>query len=66
MEKISVVGADMHPLYQFLTQKSKNGLEDNSVKWNFQKYLINENGRLDKIIPPQVVPIDETIMDWIK
>lgn len=66
MEKVSVKGGDMHPLYQFLTQKSRNGLEDNSVKWNFQKYLINENGRLDKIIPPQVVPIDESIMDWIK
>ncbi|TGD58055.1 glutathione peroxidase [Flavobacterium humi] len=66
MGKVSVKGADMDPLYQFLTQKSKNGLEDNTVKWNFQKYLINENGHLDKIIAPQVVPIDETIMDWIK
>ena len=65
MEKISVKGENMHPLYQFLTQKAKNGLEDNSVRWNFQKYLINENGHLDKIIPPQVLPIDQSIMDWI-
>ena len=65
MEKISVKGENMHPLYQFLTQKAKNGLEDNSVRWNFQKYLINENGHLDKIVPPQVVPIDQSIMDWI-
>ena len=65
MEKISVKGENMHPLYQFLTQKAKNGLEDNTVRWNFQKYLINENGHLDKIVPPQVVPIDQSIMDWI-
>ena len=65
MEKISVKGENMHPLYKFLTQKAKNGLEDNTVRWNFQKYLINENGHLDKIVPPQVVPIDQSIMDWI-
>lgn len=65
MEKISVKGDDMAPLYKFLTQKSLNGLEDNSVSWNFQKYLINESGHLDKIVPPQIVPIDETIINWI-
>ena len=66
MEKISVVGDDMHPLYQFLTQKAKNGLENNEVKWNFQKYLINEDGTLGKIIGPQTLPIDEEIVNWIK
>ncbi len=66
MEKISVKGDDMNPVYQFLTQKSKNGLEDNNVKWNFQKYLINEEGHLDKVLEPQIVPIDEVILNWIK
>ena len=42
MAKISVKGNDMHAVYQFLTQKAKNGLEDSEVQWNFQKYLINE------------------------
>ncbi|MEO8515316.1 MAG: glutathione peroxidase [Flavobacterium sp.] len=65
MEKISVKGDDMAPLYKFLTQKSLNGLEDNSVSWNFQKYLINESGHLDKIVPPQIVPIDEAVINWI-
>ncbi len=41
MSKISVKGDDMHPVYQFLTQKVKNGVEDSKVAWNFQKYLIN-------------------------
>ncbi|MEW5677074.1 glutathione peroxidase [Flavobacterium enshiense] len=66
MEKISVKGEDMHPLYQFLTEKSKNGLEDNHVEWNFQKYLINEEGQLENVISPRVLPDDKEITDWIK
>ncbi|WP_299890837.1 glutathione peroxidase [uncultured Lacinutrix sp.] len=45
-EKIDVKGGDIHPLYQWLTQKVKNGSKNSSVKWNFQKYLVNENGEL--------------------
>jgi glutathione peroxidase len=66
MEKITVKGDDIHPLYQFLTQKAKNGLEDNSVQWNFQKYLINEKGHLDRVVGPQTVPLDESVLNWIK
>src|SRR5512133_1845753 len=46
MEKISVKGDDMHPVYQWLTSKSKNGVKDSEVTWNFQKYLIDEKGNL--------------------
>lgn len=66
MEKISVKGDDMHPLYQFLTQKEKNGNQDSEVSWNFQKYLINEDGTLAKVISPQTLPNDEEIITWIK
>ena len=66
MDKISVKGDDMSPVYQFLTQKSKNGLEDSEVKWNFQKYLINEKGELEKVIDPKTLPTDASIIDWIK
>jgi glutathione peroxidase len=65
MSKISVKGKDMHELYQFLTEKAKNGLEDNEVKWNFQKYLIDENGKLVKVIKPTTLPNDQEIIDWI-
>lgn len=65
MEKVSVKGGDMCALYQFLNQKSKNGLQDSEVEWNFQKYLINEKGELEKVILPQVLPTDATIVDWI-
>ena len=66
MSKISVAGNDMDAVYQFLTQKAKNGLQDSEVEWNFQKYLINENGELDKVIAPRVSPTDASIVDWIK
>ncbi|HRG17603.1 MAG TPA: glutathione peroxidase [Flavobacterium lutivivi] len=66
MSKISVKGKDMHEVYQFLTQKSKNGLQDSEVAWNFQKYLIDENGELVKVIQPQTLPTDREIILWIE
>ena len=66
MDKISVKGKDMHPMYQFLTQKSKNGLQDSEVEWNFQKYLINENGELAKVVGPRILPTDAEITSWIE
>ena len=65
MSKISVKGSDKHPIYQFLTQKSKNGLQDSEVEWNFQKYLINEEGKLVKVLSPRVLPTDAAIVGWI-
>jgi glutathione peroxidase len=66
MSKISVKGSDMHEIYQFLTQKAKNGLEDSTVEWNFQKYLIDENGHLVDVISPRVLPNDSSITKWIE
>lgn len=66
MSKISVKGDDMAPLYQFLTQKSKNGFQDSEVEWNFQKYLINEQGELVKVISPKTLPTDPEIVNWVK
>ena len=66
MEKISVQGDDMHEVYQFLTQKSKNGSVDSKVEWNFQKYLIDENGHVEKVISPRTLPTDSEIIEWIE
>lgn len=66
MEKISVKGDDTHPLYQWLTQKELNGVEDNEVEWNFKKYLIDEEGKLVKSLHPTVGPMDEKIIEWIE
>ena len=66
MSKISVKGKDMHEVYQFLTQKEKNGLENSKVKWNFQKYLLNEKGELVKVVSPKTLPTDPVILNWIE
>lgn len=66
MNKITVKGKEMHPVYQFLTQKAKNGVADSEVEWNFQKYLLNEKGQLDMIISPRTSPVDEKIINWIE
>ncbi|MFN4150187.1 MAG: glutathione peroxidase, partial [Candidatus Sericytochromatia bacterium] len=66
IEKISVKGKNIHPVYQFLTKKSKNGIKDSSVKWNFQKYLVNENGELEKVISPKTQPDDRSITALIE
>jgi glutathione peroxidase len=66
MSKISVKGKDMHPLYQFLTQKSRNGLQDSEVEWNFQKYLINEKGQLEQVVSPRTSPSSPEVIRWIE
>lgn len=65
MSKISVKGKEMHPLYKFLTTKEANQHSDNEVAWNFQKYLINTEGKLEKVLSPREDPQSETIINWI-
>ena len=65
MSKIVVKGSNKHPIYQFLTEKSKNNYKDSRVTWNFQKYLINKEGRIEKIISPRTRPDSEEIVSWI-
>lgn len=65
MSKISVRGDDMHPLYQWLTQKSMNGKLDAEVTWNFQKFMVDENGSLVDFAPPRENPGSEKIVNWI-
>lgn len=66
MAKISVKGKDIHPLYKFLTTKSMNGFSDNDVKWNFQKYLIDEKGQLVKVLGSSTLPNDAAVIQWIE
>lgn len=62
MAKITVKGDNTHELYRWLTTKSENGVADSEVEWNFQKYLINEQGRLVKHYESAVTPLDEEIV----
>jgi glutathione peroxidase len=66
MSKISVKGKDMHPVYEFLTQEVKNGVVNSSVSWNFQKYLINPDGRLARVVSPRTQPDDPSVISWIE
>lgn len=65
MEKISVKGDSIHPIYKWLTQKSENGVINSKVKWNFQKYLIDENGFLVDVVSPIKKPNCRKIINWL-
>jgi glutathione peroxidase len=65
MSKVSVKGDDQHPLYKWLTSESENGLEDSKVTWNFQKYMIDEEGKLIGHFAPQTKPKSEKLLKWI-
>lgn len=62
LEKVNTKSDPIHPLYQFLTQRAKNGLIDNEVKWNFQKYILNETGFLTHVFDPQVEVFSNEIL----
>ena len=66
MSKISVKGKDIDPIYSWLTQKSENGKFDAEVSWNFQKFMINENGDLVDYSAPRESPLSEKIVNWIE
>ena len=63
MEKVSIANS---PVYQWLTQKSQNGVADAVVKWNFNKFLIDENGKFVKHLPSKAKPTDEEVTAWIE
>jgi glutathione peroxidase len=65
MQKISVKGDDIDPIYKWLTSKSMNGKMDAEVSWNFQKFMIDENGNFVDMASPRTKPSDEKIVKWI-
>lgn len=65
-EKIDVKGENQHPLYQWLTDKSKNGKSSSTVKWNFQKYLIGPDGSFIDYYYSITKPLSSKITDHLK
>ena len=65
-DKIDVKGDNAAPIYQWLTQKSKNGILDASISWNFNKFLIDENGKMMAYFPSNVKPDSESILSYLK
>lgn len=66
MAKVVVKGKGKHLLYQYLTEKAHNQIDDFDIEWNFQKFLINGNGTIDKVVSPRTLPNTPEIIDWIK
>lgn len=66
MQKLSVKGDDQHPIYSWLTNKSENGTMDSNVKWNFTKFMIDEEGKLVDVLSSMVKPDSDKITKWIE
>ncbi len=65
MDKISVKGKDQSPLYKWLTNKSENGIIDQKVTWNFQKFMVDEEGHLVDVVMPKESPMSDKIINWL-
>jgi glutathione peroxidase len=65
MAKVSIKGEDPHPVYHWLTSKEQNGVSDATVEWNFNKFLIDEQGRWVKHYGAKTEPLDDRILEWL-
>lgn len=63
--KVDILGPSPSPIYRWLTTKAENGFADSSVSWNFQKYLLDENGHLIAVFSPTTSPLDAGILELI-
>jgi len=58
-------GLNDNPIYQYLTEKELNGTADSKVTWNFQKYMINEDGSIAGVVEPSEDPYSDKVLDWL-
>lgn len=65
-EKLDVKGKNQHPIYQWLCDKTLNGVSDATVKWNFNKFLLDENGQWIAYFPSGTTPDSEEIARYLK
>ncbi|WP_026768902.1 glutathione peroxidase [Asinibacterium sp. OR53] len=64
--KVSVKGDDTAPIYKWLTSKDQNGVLDATIAWNFNKFLLDEDGKMIAYFPSKVKPDDEEILKYLK
>jgi glutathione peroxidase len=64
--RVDVTGEKMTPVYRYLTSQSENGVLDATIKWNFNKFLIDETGHVVAYYPSKVKPDDPLIINWIE
>ena len=65
-EKIDVKGKNQHPIYKWLTNKTENGVSNSTVKWNFQKYLVSEEGKFVDYYYSTTNPMNKKIIQHLK
>ena len=65
MSKITIKGENEHPIYKWLTNSDENGRLDAKVTWNFQKFMIDENGEVVDFVPPILGPQNKRIIEWL-
>ena len=63
-EKIKVKGEDKHPLYKWLCTKELNGKSNSTVKWNFQKYLVDKNGEFINYFFSTTKPLNKKVTSY--
>jgi glutathione peroxidase len=65
-DKVDVIGDNISPLFKYLTEEAnKLGVADPVIKWNFTKFLIDENGKLVAVFPSKVKPMDDQITKYL-
>ena len=64
-EKVSVKGDDIHPLFKYLVAEAEKMGEKDPIKWNFTKFLIDENGKLVKVFHIKVLPMSDEVVSAI-
>jgi glutathione peroxidase len=63
--KVSVKGDDIAPIFKYLTDEAKKlGFED-PIKWNFTKFLLDENGKLITVIHNKTKPMSEDVLKYL-
>ncbi len=65
MAKVVVKGDNPDPVYKWLQRRAENGVQDNDVKWNFNKFMVTEDGDWAGYVPSKVLPMDKVITDFI-
>ena len=65
-EKIDVKGKMKHPIYNWLTNKDVNGISSSSVKWNFQKYIVDGKGDFVNYFYSTTKPMSPKITSLLK
>ncbi|MBS4044238.1 MAG: glutathione peroxidase [Chitinophagaceae bacterium] len=64
--KVNVKGDNISPVYKWLCNKAENGVLDATIKWNFNKFLLDENGIILAYFPSKTKPDSEEIINLLK